>query len=73
MFCLLFSAAFCFFFFFLLDDGKHAPTRGRRSASEECQPCKGNIYEAAAPHQGLLRYLQPQSYVSQFAIFIYIP
>jgi hypothetical protein len=26
--------------------------------------------EAAAPHQGLLRYLQPQSYVSQFAIFI---
>lgn len=53
------------FLFILLDDGKHAPARGTDSASEECQPSKGNICEAAATHEGLLRYLQPQSNVSR--------
>lgn len=49
----------------LVDDGKHASARGRHSASEECKLSKGNVCEATATHQGLLRYLQPQSNVSQ--------
>jgi hypothetical protein len=55
---------FFLFFFLLLDDEKHVTTRGRRSASEECQSSKGNICEAATTHKGFLRYLQPQSNVS---------
>lgn len=43
----------------LLDDGKHAPSRGRHSAIEKCQPGKGNLCKASAPHDRLLRYFQP--------------
>lgn len=45
-----------YFFLFiclLVDDGEHAPTRGRHCSSEEQKPGKGNLCEVAAPHQGL--------------------
>ena len=41
------------FFYSLIDDGKHAPTRGGHCSSEEQKPCKGNLCEVAASHQGL--------------------
>ena len=50
--------------FSLPDDGKYAPTRGRHGVCEKHQPCKRNIREATASHEGFFGYLQSKSHVS---------
>jgi len=48
----------------LSDDGKYASPRGRSFICEKHQPCKRNLCEAAASHNGFFGYLQSKSRVS---------
>jgi hypothetical protein len=46
------------------DDAKSSSARGRYGVHKKCQPPKGDICEAAASYNRLLRYFKPQSNVS---------